>query len=991
MACPRCDSAIAERSGPCPVCGTASGQGGVATVAIPVDTTGLPPGATFGASPGPGDPAATMDDSLAMTRLADPQHSAGAGPLEVGQRLGARYHVLKVLGVGGMGAVYQAWDAELSVAVALKVIRSRPGTVSSEIEKQFKNELLLARQVTHKNVVRIHDLGDIDGIKYITMPYIQGSDLATVLRRDGRLPIERALRLARQVAAGLEAAHEAGVVHRDLKPANVMIGADDLALIMDFGISASRGETSSGAIIGTLEYMAPEQGSGGDVDGRADIYAFGLILYEMLAGPRASRATTAQERIDAMKQRTRDGLPALRAVNGAIPAPLEAVVMRCLERDPAARFATAPDLVAALDALDEAGELIPIPARISRRVLAPVAVLVVALLGAMFVVGRLAAPPPPKAHDPVSVVIADIANATGDPAFDRTLEPALKLALEGAGFISAYDRSGIRRSLGVKPPDRLDERGAIELAVKQGLSVVVSGTLDRRDNAYDLSLTASEAVTGKVITTARETAAGREEILGVAAELAAAVRKALGDETSESAQRFATQTFSAMSLEVIREYAAAAEALSRSRSDEALRSFSKAVALDPNFGLAYAGMAIASRNMDRQQDAEKYIKEAVRHLDGMTERERYRTRGLFYFITGDYQACVKEYGDLIVRYAADAPARNNLALCLTYLRQLPRAVGEMQQVVRILPKRALYRENLALYAAYQGDAQTAEQEVRRMEEPGLFGLLALAFTHVLQHQPAEAAETYQRLAAIDRLGGSYTASGLGDLALYDGRFSDAVRILSQGAAADLAMNEPDRAANKFAALASAHLLRQQQGGAVAAADRALGTSKSVKIRFLAARVFVEAGATAKARTLAAGLGAEFLAEPQAYAKIIEAGIALRDGHARQAVTDLVAAGTLLDTWIGHFDLARAYLAAGAYTQADSELDRCLARRGEALALFLDEEPTYGIFPAVYYYQGRVREALNNAGFADSYRAYLDIRGQSTEDPLLPDVRRRAGS
>src|SRR4029077_10603328 len=134
---------------------------------------------------------------------------------------------------------------------------------------------------------RIHDLGQIDGIKYITMPYVQGDDLATVLGREGKLPVSRALPLARQIASGLAAAHEAGVVHRDLKPANIMIGADDLALIMDFGISASNEDaTTSGGIVGTLEYMAPEQGTGGAVDNRSDIYAFGLIVYEMLTGPR---------------------------------------------------------------------------------------------------------------------------------------------------------------------------------------------------------------------------------------------------------------------------------------------------------------------------------------------------------------------------------------------------------------------------------------------------------------------------------------------------------------------------------------------------------------------------------------------------------------------------------------------------------------------------------------------------------------------------------
>ncbi len=164
----------------------------------------------------------------------------------------------------------------------------------------------------------------------------------------------------------------------------------------------------------------------------------------------------------------------------------------------------------------------------------------------------------------------------------------------------------------------------------------------------------------------------------------------------------------------------------------------------------------------------------------------------------------------------------------------------------------------------------------------------------------------------------------------------------------------------------------------------------MKIRFLAARIFVEADEIAKARPLIDGLAAEIQAEPQAYAKIVEGNAFLKSGDHRQAIKVLTEANELLDTWIGHFDLGRAHLEAGQLTQADSEFDRCLTRRGEAISLFLDEEPTYGYFPPVYYYQGRVREGLNSTGFAESYRAYLNIRGQSKEDPLLPEVRRRAG-
>jgi tetratricopeptide (TPR) repeat protein len=246
--------------------------------------------------------------------------------------------------------------------------------------------------------------------------------------------------------------------------------------------------------------------------------------------------------------------------------------------------------------------------------------------------------------------------------------------------------------------------------------------------------------------------------------------------------------------------------------------------------------------------------------------------------------------------------------------------------------------------------------------------------------------------SFGKRGASMSASGLGDLAVYQGRFSDAARILEAGAVADLKAGNPDSAAAKFVSLAHAHLSRGSGRAAIAAAEKALMNSSAVNIRFLAARTFVEAGDTARARREIDPLARALEPERQAYAKIIEGDIALKGGDALQAIKLLQEANTLFDTWIGHFDLGRAYVEVpGAETQADSELDTCLKRRGEALALFVDEEPTYGYLPSVYYYQGRVRESLKTSGFRDSYRQYLAMRGNSTEDPLLTDVRRRAGA
>jgi serine/threonine protein kinase/tetratricopeptide (TPR) repeat protein len=920
-------------------------------------------------------------------------------PLFAGARLGP-YEIVSALGAGGMGEVYRARDTRLKREVAIKVL---PEAFAQDPDRlaRFQREAEVLATLNHPNIAHIYGFEESDGVRAFVLELVDGPTIADRMAQ-GAVPLDQALPIAKQIAEALEAAHAQGIIHRDLKPANIKLRPDGTVKVLDFGLAKALEPVSSmsaditasptittpamtgmGVILGTAAYMSPEQARGKPVDKRTDIWAFGCVVYEMLTGRSAFAGETTSDTIAKILERE----PGWQALPASTPTRIQDLLRRCLQKDQQRRL---HDIA---DARIEIEEALTAQRRPRRVVELPVAViggtLALTLLAAAWWYAAKSIPSTP--HEPMSVLIADLQNRTDDPTFDRTLEPLLRIVLEGAHFISAYDRTQVSRSLGVRPPEKFDEPAAREIAVKQGLSVVLSGSLDRQGSGYEFSVRAIQAVTGNVISSAQGRASNKDRVLSEVTKLVAAVRKGLGDDTSDSAQRFSMETLSTTSLEVVRDYAVAMEALSNGQFDAAQQSFSKAVNLDPNFGLAYAGMAMMARNLGRQQDAEKYVKEAVRHVDRMTERERYRTRGLFYVITKDYQACMKEYGDLIARYAQDVAAHNNLALCSTYLRNMPTAMDEMRRVVAILPKRALYRVNLALYAAYGGDFQTAEQEGRTAQELGSpLGLLPLAFAQLGQDQISRATETYQTLGKANTLGGSFSASGLGDLAVYEGRFSDAARILEQGAAADLTSKDSDRAAAKSAALAYTQLLRGQRRAAFEAAENALANSQAVKIRFLVARVFVEAGEIVRARTLAAGLAAGLQAEPQAYAKIVESGVALKNGDPRKGIDVLIEANGLLDTWIGHFDLGRAYLEAGQLPQADSEFDRCIKRRGEALALFLDEEPTYGYFPPVYYYQGRVREELKTEGFAESYRAYVKIRGKSSEDPLMRQARHRAG-
>jgi tetratricopeptide (TPR) repeat protein len=921
--------------------------------------------------------------------------------LPPGTLLAGRYELISTLGVGGMGAVYKAFDRQLTRVVALKTIL--PELASSTMAlKRFKQEVLHAQQVVHKNVVRIFDLGEDGPTKFITMDFIAGRDLKEVIKERGKFDPKEAVGIIREVCSALEAAHAAGVVHRDLKPQNIMMENDGHVLVMDFGIAQSgqtKGSTLTVGVVGTPDYMSPEQALSGEIDARSDIFSLGIIFYEMLTGKIPLQAASM---LETMFKRTKEPAVPPAEIDPSVPKSANDIIMKCLEIERDKRYSSFTEILADLETFDPEKKVSAVrlksrlkkASRYRNAAVYVVLLLLVAAVATVLLRNRSGTKSAPVQHAPMTVLVGDFSNHTEDTVFDQALEPVVKMALEGAGFITAYDHTAVVRSLGVKVSGRLDEPAARQIAVGQGLGVVISGSLDRQGDGYTLSMKATQAVTGNVIKIAEDTASKKDQVLFVTTKLAAAIRKSLGDDTSDSALRFAMETLTATSLEAVHEYATAMDQLANGKYEEALQSFSKAVDLDQNFGLAYAGMAIASRNLGRQQDGEKYIKLALQHIDRMTDRERYRTRGSYYAILGDAQKCVEEYGTLISRFPSDAAAHNNLAQCRTQLRDMPKALEEVRQAAAILPKKPLYRNNVALYASYGTDFKIGEQEARAVQEmsPSFnLGFISLAFSQLGQGQLTEAAETYKKLQGISKQGVSDGTSGLADIAMYEGRYSDAAKLLQEGAASDLVNQFPDAAATKLVILAQIRLLQNQKGPAIAAADDALQKSKTVKIRFLAGRVYAAAGQTARAQQFATELASEFPVEPQAYGKLIQGEVALAGGDPRKAIQLFSEANKVLDTWIGRFDLGRAFLEAGQFPEADSEFDQCVNRRGQALALFLDESPTYGYFPLVYYYQGRVRQGMNSPGFADSYRTYLSIRGKAGEDPLLPDLRRRIGS
>src|SRR5579863_666418 len=344
---------------------------------------------------------------------------AGAsGELEIGTVLAGRYEIVQLLGQGGMGAVYKARDKDLDRNVALKLIRPELAK-NPEILRRFKQELILARQITHKNVIRIFDLGQFGAIKFITMDFVEGQDLRHLLQEKGKFPPDQAAKIMLQICRALEAAHAEGVIHRDLKPPNIMVDASGRVYVMDFGIARSAhlpGMTETGALIGTPEYMSPEQARGEKLTAQSDIFSLGVIFYELLTG---KTPYPADAPLGTLWKRLAEKAKPPIEIEPTLPKPLNDIVVKALELDLKDRFASAREMANQLEIWlgpSADSSTIALPALQARDYWKWASVGLAGFLVAAVLVFWLKGPSKPKPpHAPLSVLVGDFNNYTGDP------------------------------------------------------------------------------------------------------------------------------------------------------------------------------------------------------------------------------------------------------------------------------------------------------------------------------------------------------------------------------------------------------------------------------------------------------------------------------------------------------------------------------------------------------------------------------------------------
>jgi eukaryotic-like serine/threonine-protein kinase len=589
------------------------------------------------------------------------------GRLAHGTYLGRRYEIVSMLGEGGMGAVYKARDCELDRLVALKVIRPE-FALQEEVLQRFKQELILARKITHKNVIRIFDLGEADGVKFITMEFIEGKDLSSLIREKGRLGFDQCAETIYQVCTALDAAHSEGVVHRDLKPQNIMVDKNGRVIVMDFGIARtmeqSSGMTHTGALVGTPDYMSPEQVMGEKVDARSDLFTLGIIFFQLLVGQLPFRADTVQ---GAMFKRTRERSKRPAEVDAAVPELLSDITAKCLQLDPALRYQSAAEIQHDINAWRGGStKRIEIPAPAEPEKAAPprsrtpvllAAALGLALLAGGVFVARKNIFPASKAAVPAAplnaLAILPFRNASSDAKLDWLGSSMAEMLSTDVGqsasvrMVSA-DRVGqVLKDLRMTPQSELDAPTVGRIASLSNVDTVVWGHYAQFGEQIRIDATIQDLKRGQS-TTVKEQAANEKDILPAVDRLAAQIRQSLAVPKSllKELQEHAFKP-STSSLGALRAYDKGLQQIRAGKYSDAVTNFQSAISEDGQFALAYAKLAQSFGELGQDDEAEQAAQKAVSLSSSLPAQERYLIQANRDSILKDYPKAIEAYQNLV--------------------------------------------------------------------------------------------------------------------------------------------------------------------------------------------------------------------------------------------------------------------------------------------------------------------------------------------------------
>jgi len=651
--------------------------------------------------------------------------------LTTGSTFAGRYQIIEELGHGGMGRVYKVFDTDIKEKIALKLLRPEIALDKETVER-FSNELKLARKISHRNVCRMFDLGKAEGTTFITMEFVPGEDLKKFIRKSGQLGAGRAVSIAKQVCEGLMEAHHLGVIHRDLKPQNIMVDEDGNARIMDFGIARSlrgKGITGAGVMIGTPEYMSPEQVEGKEVDQRSDIYSLGIILYEMLTGRVPFEGDTPFTIGVKHKSETpRDP----RELNAQIPQDLGRLVLHCLEKDKAKRYQSAGELHADLEKTEKGlptterviskrkpftSREITVKFNLKKLVLPLTAVIGLAAAAAVLwqLVPHKIAPAAPKIENSVAVI--NFENQTGDKSFDylqKAIPNLLITNLEQTGtlYVPTWERlHDLLRQLKKDDVDVITGDLGFELCRMEGVKTIVLGAFTKAGNMFATDVKLLDAETKTLLKSASSRGEGVDSILRTQIdELSRQISTGIGlgpEKIAAGVLPVAEVTTS--SMEAYHYFLRGKEELEKFYYPEALASFQKAVDIDPTFAAAYQYLAWAHDLMFEDKALREALEKAVLYARKATEKERlYIEADYAAYIERDPQKSIRLLGQLIDKYPKEKKAYLTLANTYGY-DESDQAIEALNRALDIDPNYADALQSLLLYYRYRGDFAKAHE------------------------------------------------------------------------------------------------------------------------------------------------------------------------------------------------------------------------------------------------------------------------------------------
>jgi len=635
--------------------------------------------------------------------LETPAERFGQGTVFAG-----RFELIEELGAGGMGIVYRAFDKEVGEEVALKALRPEIALDERTVDR-FRNEIKLARRITHKNVCRTHDLHQDGKQLFITMEVVPGQNLKGVIKQAGALSTGKAVSIAKQVAEGLAEAHDLGVIHRDLKPQNIMVDKQGNAKIMDFGVARSlraAGMTAEGMIIGTPEYMAPEQVEGLEADQRTDIYALGAILFEMVTGRVPFEGDTP---LSVAYQHKNEIPLSPRKLNSQIPEPFNQLILRCLEKEKESRYQTADGLLADLIRIEDG---LPIservvlkarsPIRIAReepsglrRFLFPVLLFLGFALAAAviwrFVVRKTAVYPAPIEN---SIAVITFENQTGDPAYDffrKSIPNLLITSLENSGFFSfvaTRERmQDLLKQTGKKDIESIDTESGFEACRREGIKAIALGSLVKAGNIFMTDVKILDVETKQLLNSASSKGEGQESILRTQIdELTRKIAEGTGVAKPQvGASQKSIVEVTTNSTEAYKLYMKGLEEADQHAYESSARYLERAVEFDPMFATAYAALCEAYTQLNNSKAFYATLEKAKLYSARATEKERlYIDAHHTYAVVKDHASYLRQMEELIKKYPREKRYLSELAVFVKD-NDPARAIGLCERALELDP------------------------------------------------------------------------------------------------------------------------------------------------------------------------------------------------------------------------------------------------------------------------------------------------------------------